>query len=139
MEAAQTEVLKANQELLNAIASGDYDIYKSFCAEDVTCFEPESTGVLVQGTSFHKYYFDLDKAIADVKNDSLVAQSFPKTNISMSNPHIRWLGDNAVVLSYVRVDQLLDDNKIPVTKTKSETRIWENRDGTWLLVHLHKS
>ena len=128
MATSESEVLKANQALLDSIAAGDYDTYNSFCAADVTCFEPESTGMLVHGTSFHKFYFDLDKAIDQGKTDNLQADAFPATNISMSNPHLRWLGENAVVLSYVRVDQALDENKAPVTRTKSETRIWEKRE-----------
>ncbi len=140
MATARSEVLKANQALLDSIAEGDYLRYKSLCAEDLTCFEPESSGMLVHGISFHKYYFDLGEAMSEAKlGDSVPTSSFPKTNISMSNPHVRFLGDGAVVLSYVRVDQLLDENKAPVTKTKSETRIWEKKNGLWKLVHLHKS
>ena len=78
-----------------------------------------------------------------------------KINITMSNPHVRWLGGgccsdgcgdgSAAVISYVRMDQCMDDknNKggscSPVTKLCSETRVWENRDGKLVHVHFHKS
>lgn len=83
------------------------------CADDLTCFEPESNGMLVGGLEFHRYYFDL-------------ASKMPKPsfrqNITMSNPHIRWVGKDCAVVSYTRVDQIVRDN-VPVTKTfgKSET------------------
>ena len=99
------------------------------CADDLTCFEPESNGMLVGGLEFHRYYFDL-------------ASKMPKPsfrqNITMSNPHIRWVGKDCAVVSYTRVDQIVRDN-VPVTKTMSETRVWEVRDGTLMHVHVHKS
>mmetsp|Transcript_18790 Transcript_18790/g.28139 ORF Transcript_18790/g.28139 Transcript_18790/m.28139 type:complete len:139 (-) Transcript_18790:9-425(-) len=136
---AQDEILKLNQELLDSIASGNFSKYNSLCASDLTCFEPETAGVLVQGISFHKYYFDLDQAMAkETETESASASTLPITNISMSNPHLRWLGDDAVIIAYTRLDQKLDV-ATPVTKKTSETRVWEKRDGEWKHVHFHKS
>ena len=84
------------------------------------------------------------------------SQSTTTTNITMSNPHVRWLGGgccsdgcgegSAAVISYVRMDQCMDDKNnegagscSPVTKLCSETRVWENRDGKLVHVHFHKS
>lgn len=127
---SNADVLAANQRLLNSIAAGDYQQYKELCADDMTCFEPESCGLLVPGLEFHKYYFDLGA--------SNPTKPAVRNNITMSNPHIRWLGKDAVVLSYTRMDQVLVDMK-PVTKTTSETRIWEIRDNVLVHVHFHKS
>ena len=134
----QSEVTQLNQSLLDSIAAGNFSIYKSLCADDLTCFEPETRGVLVEGISFHKYYFDLDKSMKESTN-GLVAPALPITNISMSNPHVRCLGDDYVILSYTRVDQCLDKTRSPVTKTMCETRVWEKREGKWVHVHFHKS
>lgn len=133
MSTNDKDILALNQKLLNSIASGDFSIYQSLNADDVTCFEPETTGMLVQGLPFHKYYFDLDEATNDDTGAKL-----PITNITMSCPHVRRLGDNAFVLSYVRLNQCLVDGS-PVTKTVSETRIWEKRGDDWKHVHVHKS
>jgi hypothetical protein len=124
-------VLSINQELLDSIATGDYDVYKDLCADDLSCFEPESSGMFVEGLDFHKYYFDLGS-----KMDKPMI--IPK-NITMSNPHIRWLGQEAVVVSYTRVDQTLTEGGQPITETMSETRIWEVRDSALVHVHFHKS
>jgi len=85
--------------------------------------------------------------------DNRAAQSATKINITMSNPHVRWLGGgccsdgcgdgSAAVISYVRMDQSVDsssdDKGGPVTRLSSETRVWENRDGRLVHVHFHKS
>ena len=63
--------------------------------------------------------------------------------ITMSNPHVRWIGGSeaaAAIISYVRLDQSMRaEDSGPVTKTMSETRIWENRNGKLVNVHFHKS
>jgi|AntRauTorckE5430_2_1112549.scaffolds.fasta_scaffold06381_3 calcium/calmodulin-dependent protein kinase (CaM kinase) II len=124
------EVLEANQQVLDSIASGRYEIYKQLCGEDLTCFEPESNNMLVEGLSFHKFYFDLAPEVHE--------QNSKIWNITMSNPHIRWVGKECVIVSYMRVDQVLQDD-VPVTKVMSETRVWEVRDGNLVNCHFHKS
>lgn len=126
------QVLDTNQILLDSIANGDYDVYQKLCAEDISCFEPESNGILVEGLKFHKHYFDLGSS------GCFPTPIVPK-NITMSNPHIRWLGQVSVVISYTRVDQSVGEGGIPKTEIMSETRIWEIRDSELIHVHFHKS
>ncbi len=141
MTTAQDQVLQLNQELLDSIAGGNFLRYSELCAPDLTCFENETHHCLVQGIQFHKYYFDFDRAIKENSNSNgvIMAPKLPVNNISMSNPHLRWLGDNAVILAYTRLDQALDGGNVPVTKKTSETRVWEKRNGEWKHVHFHKS
>lgn len=131
--ALEQELLGLNQALLNAIVGGDYETYKSFLSEDVTCFEDECCGYLVQGLSFHKFYFDLDAALSD--GTPLVS-----SQAHMSQPHVRILsGGNAAVISYTRLNQRLDSNNAPVSSTICETRVWEkDNNGRWKNVHLHR-
>ena len=124
------EVLVANQRLLNSIASGSYDEYQVLCAKDMTCFEPETKGMLVEGLDFHKYYFDLG---------NLYSQPVLQNNITMSQPHVRWIGGSCAILSYTRLDQVLQKDGIPLTKTTSETRVWEVRGHKLVHVHFHRS
>ncbi|KAK1735197.1 calcium/calmodulin-dependent protein kinase type II [Skeletonema marinoi] len=149
------DVISSNQTLLNAISRCDYHTYNELCADDLTAFEPESNGMLISGKSFHKFYFDLYNGGGAVATtaDNRAAQSATKINITMSNPHVRWLGGgccsdgcgdgSAAVISYVRMDQSVDsssdDKGGPVTRLSSETRVWENRDGRLVHVHFHKS
>ena len=53
------DIVALNQSLLNSIATGDYATYDLLCTHDLTCFEPETKGTLVEGKEFHKFYFDL--------------------------------------------------------------------------------
>jgi calcium/calmodulin-dependent protein kinase (CaM kinase) II len=56
----------------------------------------------------------------------------------MASPHVRWLGKDAAVISYVRLVQKLVGGA-PATVATEETRVWQRRDGEWRHVHFHRS
>lgn len=120
------ELLDVNQRLLESIVNQNWAVYAELCDDSLTCFEPESRGQVVEGMAFHKYYFDLQGA---------------KTarNVTMSQPHVRMLGPDAAVLSYVRLTQYLDGAGTPQTSRVEETRVWQKIDGSWKHVHFHRS
>lgn len=124
-DATTAEILALNQRLLESIAGGDWETYQELCDPTITAFEPEARGNLVAGMAFHEFYFNLGSA------------SGPH-NTTMCSPHVRLMGDVAVV-SYVRLVQRLDANKQPVSVTSDETRVWQRRDGHWRHVHFHRS
>ena len=76
---AETELLALNQRLLESIAAGDWSSYAELCHPDLTCFEPEAHGQLVEGLAFHKFYFDL-------------GVSSTQRNTTMASPQVRMLG-----------------------------------------------
>jgi hypothetical protein len=124
------ELLKANQQLLDAIASGDWDSYRSLVADDITCFEPEACGHLVQGLAFHEFYFKL----AGGKTQA------PKhLTTTMVAPKVRLLSDSVALVAYVRLVQKLDEAGKPVTTQAEETRLWQKLGGRWQHVHFHRS
>ena len=133
----ESDFVALTQELLNSIASGDYETYQRLCATDLTCFEPECEGYLVQGLPFHKFFFDLPP--------SRDKRKAPPATVTMSSVHVRRLGETAAVISYIRINQLVsvdkDGSMIDGPKiTKScETRVWENVNGVWKNVHMHRS
>lgn len=122
------QLLDLNQTLLIAIVSGDWRTYVTLCDQSITCFEPEARGQLVAGMGFHKFYFDLP-----------AAPQKPAKTVTMSQPHIRLLGDGAAVISYVRLTQSLDGNGQPQTSRVEETRVWQRIEGNWKHVHFHRS
>jgi calcium/calmodulin dependent protein kinase II association protein len=122
------QLLELNQKLLVSIVSGDWKTYESLCDPSITCFEPEARGQLAIGMAFHKYFFDLPGA----------PQKPPK-NVTMSQPHVRLMGENAAVLSYVRLTQSLDENGVPHIGRVEETRVWQKINGQWRHVHFHRS
>ena len=122
---AEDELLELNQQLLESIATGDWETYQALCDPTITAFEPESRGHLIQGLEFHRFYFDLGAAES------------PRTT-TMASPKVRLMGDVALVV-YVRLVQSLDDSGAPVTSHYEETRIWQMQHGKWQHVHFHRS
>ena len=102
------------------------DRYQALCDPNLTCFEPEARGQLVEGMAFHKFYFDLS------------SDRTPK-HTTITAPHVWLLGDNAGVVSYVRLTQRLDEAGSPVTSRFEETRVWQKQNGEWRHVHFHRS
>lgn len=125
-DSAANELLALNQRLLESIAAGDWAAYESLCAPNLTCFEPEALGHLVEGMAFHKFYFDLG------------ASTGPR-NVTMATPHVRMLGSDAAIVSYTRLVQRMNADNVPVTARVEETRVWQNGVNGWKLVHVHRS
>ncbi|MDP6444306.1 MAG: DUF4440 domain-containing protein [Pirellulaceae bacterium] len=121
------DLLQLTQQLLDCIAAGDWHTYTRLCDASLTAFEPEARGHLVEGLPFHQYYFDLERS----------RTATPK-NTTISSPHVRVLGDTAVV-SYVRLIQHLDDQDSPQTAAFEETRVWSRQGDSWVHVHFHRS
>lgn len=123
------QLIQLNQEMLESVCQGDWQRYQSFCHQDLTCFEAETEGHLVEGLAFHRFYFPEQPEA--VGKTSIVG-------VTMVRPHVRWLHDSAVVLSYTRLTQRTVGGEAK-TATCCETRIWEQRDGRWGVVHVHRS
>ena len=124
------ELVKLNQQLLDAIATGDWDAYRSLVADDITCFEPEARGHLVQGLAFHEFYFKLPGG-----------KSSPAKHLTttMVAPKVKLLSENVALVAYVRLVQKLDEAGKPVTASSEETRLWQKLGGRWQHVHFHRS
>jgi calcium/calmodulin-dependent protein kinase (CaM kinase) II len=125
-DALAQELLELNQQLLESIADGDWETYAQLCDPALTAFEPETSGHLVEGMDFHRFYFELG------------GSSGPH-NVTMSSPKVLLLGADAAVLTYVRLVQRLNETHAPVTAVSEETRVWQRRDGAWRHVHFHRS
>jgi calcium/calmodulin-dependent protein kinase (CaM kinase) II len=125
MPTSTDELLQLNRRLLDAIACGDWETYRELCDPELTCFEPEAAGQLVVGLDFHHFYFKLGGKGGE-------------HHTTMCSPHVRLLGDVAVV-SYVRLNQRVDSERKPVTQAFEETRVWQRRNDGWRHVHFHRS
>ncbi|CAF1537790.1 unnamed protein product [Rotaria magnacalcarata] len=125
-----SEITKVTEQLIQAIANSDYDMYKSLCDPKITCFEPETIGNLVEGLDFHKFYFD---TVLSAK------ASKPTINCTMLTPVVHILGDESACIAYVLLLQFLDRNGQPQSVRTEETRIWHKKDSRWQCVHFHRS
>ncbi len=119
------ELLALTQRLLDAIADGDWATYEELCAPDLTAFEPEACGQLIEGLAFHRFYFNLPNR-------------GQRRQTTLAGPRVRVVGDAAVV-TYIRVVQAAGPDAVPQSVAFAETRVWERRDGRWRHVHFHRS
>jgi calcium/calmodulin-dependent protein kinase (CaM kinase) II len=125
-DAADAEILGLTHRLLKSIADCDWEAYTALCDPSLACFEPEARGQLVEGLAFHRFYFNLDRGSRPV-------------HTTICAPHVRMLGEDAAVVSYVRLTQSLDANDAPRTSRVEETRVWQRQNGAWRHVHFHRS
>ena len=86
-DATTTELLTLTQRLLDCIAERDWATYQELCDPSLTAFEPEALGCLIEGLAFHQFYFRLGGGRHEHAT-------------TMNKPHVRVMGDAAVV-SYV--------------------------------------
>lgn len=121
------ELIELNQRLLNSIACGDWDTYSELCHPNLTCFEPEARGHLVEGMAFHRFYFELGESPPAVP-----------PNTTMASPKVWMLSPNAAVVAYVRLVQRLGPDG-PTTSKFDETRVWQHDGTRWQHVHFHRS
>src|SRR3569623_3409385 len=96
------EVLAVNRKLLESIVAADWKTYAELCDPNLSCFEPEARGQVVEGMAFHKFYFDLG------------AGAGARTT-TMASPHVRFLGADVAVIAYMRLTQKLAADGAPVT------------------------
>jgi hypothetical protein len=125
------ELLHLTRRLLDAIAAGDWAVYAELCDESLTAFEPEAMGQLVQGLDFHHFYFNVG---GHPPNPGKAA-----SQNTLAAPNVRMLGEDAAVVSYVRLVQSVGDDTRPRTAAFAETRVWQRIGGKWKHVHFHRS
>jgi|GEM_PF-232679 len=125
-EDVKRELLSLTERLLASIAARDWATYQTLCDPSLTAFEPEARGELVEGLGFHKYYFDLGGARTPSHN-------------TICSPQVRLLGEDAAVVTYVRLTQHVDGAGAAQTAKCEETRVWHRQDGRWQHVHFHRS
>ncbi len=120
------DLVDLTERLIDSITEGDWETYSELCDPTLTAFEPEGRGQLVEGMEFHGFYFDR----GGMKGPH---------NTTVCSPHVRLMGDDAAVVSYVRLAQRVDDQGRSVTERFEETRVWQRIDGRWKHVHFHRS
>lgn len=120
-------LLNLTQKLLDSIANKDWETYVSLTDEKLTCIEPETGNSICEGLEFHKTYFDIPK------DEDLII----KENILQ--PITKVFGDVSMI-SYKRVRQIINKIDKSISNTISaETRVWRRNDGSWKMIHFHRS
>uniref|UniRef100_A0A671XZX8 calcium/calmodulin-dependent protein kinase n=1 Tax=Sparus aurata TaxID=8175 RepID=A0A671XZX8_SPAAU len=128
VSARKQEIIKVTEQLIEAINNGDFEAYTKICDPGLTSFEPEALGNLVEGTDFHRFYFE--NALSKTKQP---------IHTILLNPHVHLIGDEAACIAYIRLTQYIDGSGMPRTMQSEETRIWHRRDSKWQNIHFHRS
>ncbi|XP_069576827.1 calcium/calmodulin-dependent protein kinase type II subunit delta isoform X10 [Brachyistius frenatus] len=128
MKARKQEIIKVTELLIEAINNGDFEAYTKICDPGLTSFEPEALGNLVEGTDFHRFYFE-----------NALSKGKQPIHTILLNPHVHLIGDEAACIAYIRLTQYIDGNGMPRTMQSEETRIWHRRDSKWQNIHFHRS
>lgn len=140
------QVLEANIKLLQAAHAGDWDAYSRLVDGSMITLDQEETfGLPVRGASFHKKFFD---AMTERSSEGAAVPlgAAGSTTFRLLDPSVRILGKSSAAVSYVRLvaPKAADggeeqDSAATKPRAFSETRLWQEIDGRWLCVHLHKS
>ncbi|MCJ8731709.1 hypothetical protein PDJAM_G00202590 [Pangasius djambal] len=105
VKARKQEIIKVTEQLIEAINNGDFEAYTKICDPGLTSFEPEALGNLVEGTDFHRFYFE----------NSLSKSHRRTIHTILLNPHVHLLGEDAACIAYIRLTQYIDANNMPRT------------------------
>ncbi|XP_029942743.1 calcium/calmodulin-dependent protein kinase type II delta 1 chain isoform X1 [Salarias fasciatus] len=128
VRARKQEIIKVTEQLIEAINNGDFEAYTKICDPGLTSFEPEALGNLVEGTDFHRFYFE-----------NALSKGKQPIHTILLNPHVHLIGEEAACIAYIRLTQYIDGAGLPRTMQSEETRIWHRRDGKWQNIHFHRS
>ncbi|KAF0039011.1 hypothetical protein F2P81_009495 [Scophthalmus maximus] len=128
VRARKQEIIKVTEQLIEAINNGDFEAYTKICDPGLTSFEPEALGNLVEGTDFHRFYFE-----------NALSKGKQPIHTILLNPHVHLIGEEAACIAYIRLTQYIDGNGMPRTMQSEETRIWQRRDSKWQNIHFHRS
>ncbi|CAG0889231.1 unnamed protein product [Darwinula stevensoni] len=97
MTARKQEIIKMTEKLIEAVNTSDYETYTKICDPQMTAFEPEALGNLIEGLEFHKFYFD-----------NVMPKNWKAINTTILNPHVHLLGEDTACIAYVRLTQMVD-------------------------------
>uniref|UniRef100_A0A914MAV9 Calcium/calmodulin-dependent protein kinase type II n=1 Tax=Meloidogyne incognita TaxID=6306 RepID=A0A914MAV9_MELIC len=132
-KAQKQEIVRVTQQLLDAISCKDFDSFSKLCDPNLTCFEPETLGNLIEGMDFHKFYF--------VNGPQILPGSDKQHQIhtTLLNPNVHLMGDEGACIAYIRLTQYIDRFGEARTCQAQETRVWKKRNGNWYCIHTHRS
>lgn len=125
---------------LQSILDNDLETYHATTSDDLTLYEWYVTPHRIDGIPFHDFMMESNAERgsvfgAEVDPDQVDVQS--KTRFDLANLHIQQYGDTAIA-SYTL---LLSTNLATGVQVVAhhESRVMLKRDGSWVIVHAHKS
>jgi hypothetical protein len=118
------ELLQLTRAMLDAMYTGDPEVHRQHCLEDMSSLEWYIAPYRIDGLEFH---LDLIRA----------GGNGVPTRMDMLQPRVQIYGDTGIV-NYTLLKTTVDDSGTQFTRI-NETRVFVRQDGAWKMAHLHKS
>jgi len=127
LDTVQRELLAITWRMLDAIHTGNADVYAELCTDDLSCFE-DVCDYRIDGLEFHLALIrqmGQNPAMQPIRFDILT-------------PRIQVYGGVTGIVTYTRL-MTYDDNGKPRWTTFNETRTFVLQEGAWKMAHFHRS
>jgi ketosteroid isomerase-like protein len=124
---------------LRSIQENDTQVYRETCGEDLTLYEWWVTPHRLDGLPFHEFMMQANAgrgAVFGAEGDP-VADMAGQTRFDLANLHIQRYADTAIA-SYTLLVSSATPAGVKVA-AHNETRVIVKLEGTWKVVHVHKS
>jgi len=128
MADAEKEVLAITRQMLDAMYTADPEVHRRHSAEDMSSYEWYIAPNRIDGLEFHL------KLIEGGGNGT-------PSRLDLLTPRVQVYGDTALVnYTLLKTDFAAPGALAPPQfSTINETRVFVKLEGTWKMVHLHKS
>ncbi len=124
----ETDVLAFVRRHLEAVFGHDWETYQATTAPDLTLYEHFVTPHRQEGLDFHRFMIEHSWATAGHDH-----------HVSILEPRVQFLVNGAVaVVSYTLLVSVAGPEGV-THRSSNETRVLERREGSWQVVHVHKS
>ncbi len=125
MSDAAAEVLAITEQMLKAMYTADPEIHRKHCAADMSSFEWYIAPYRIDGVDFHLRLIE-----AGGNGDP--------SQLDILTPRVQVYGNTAII-NYTLLKTVVTETAPPQFSTINETRVFVKLEGTWKMVHLHKS
>jgi ketosteroid isomerase-like protein len=132
------EVLAFLKQHLQTIQQNDVEAYNRTCAEDLTLYEWWVTPQRIDGLPFHEFMMNANAQRGTVFGaEAGQGARSVSTRFDLANLRIQRYGETAIA-SYTLLVSTATPEGVGVA-SHNETRVMVKREGTWKVVHVHKS
>ena len=129
------EIITFLKKHLQSIQDNDTQTYSETTAEDLTLYKWWITPHRIDGLPFHEFMMTSNAERGTVFGAESTAKS--STRFDLANLHIQNYGETAIA-SYTLLISIATPGGVNVV-SHNESRVMINQNGTWKVVHVHKS
>jgi hypothetical protein len=122
---------------LQSVFDNDLEAYHATCSSELTLYEWWVTPHRIDGLPFHDYMMEGNRQLGTVFGVEHQSPAQFKPRFDLANLHIQHYPGTAIA-SYTLLTSSLTSEGVKVS-AHNETRVGVQVDGSWQIVHVHKS